>query len=304
MPDDIPHELTIYEEINHYLVHRDGHIIDLPPQAEEGKFTSHHMVWLEDGTLLVAAFISDNLGLFGEGTQSLWVLDLRNDAVSEIDLDEPRIPNELFVDVAAPAREGLQLLLKVHGMILAEEAPITQGRTLVSPDGSMLVEDSWMPSDGECSRVVIVRKGITVTLLPETVYDDFNTIFMSNLVGLEDGSVVFSRWVSNSCAGDDVRHELIRLDAFSSDEPVPQPLHEVATGSWMGCARCVVMSPDERYVIWVNSATTDIEAHLLLTDLETLQTSTLMSLPIQDVEIVDDFNFGNGSISRVYWVAE
>lgn len=299
--DDIPrqsNEFVPYVSISQTLVGIDGTSLSLPPTLsaeDEGAYRLFQ--WLSDGSALMLGSIAPAGRGSGLGITTLWHIEPTTQTLTEIEIDDT-MRNILYLFATPNARDELATLVADLGYELADTIQTQYGPS-VAPDGSSIINTNWQDGSEDCNQISLVHEGLTTPMLPDIIYEGPNFIAMSTLNALTDSSLVFLQWISPNCQTDRVTQSLVHIpDAFITDAPDITTLHDIEVNASAGCWHCITVSPDQQYAVWISSSAVTQESSLLITDLATGDTESILTVPVQDTE-AEMWAFGG--INQVYW---
>jgi hypothetical protein len=284
---------VLYNFPNVFLVRADGSQ-DLQIGRLAGTAQVFTPVWLADNTLVV---VDQNQG----GQQPVGTVHRFDPAAGE-EMEVPEEVQGMFLDIAAHL-EGVAQQIAAEGAVM-DAFGVGPAYTL-DFDGPPLFNLSGPPPDALgvpefCGTWEVQQQEVQLGAEPVTLYSVGDTVFLSNLNVLDDGTVLFLRWYFEDCDHMRFRAALMRIKPGDEPEVLAHDV-DVGASSNLGyffadTGNRMAVSSEGRYVVWIGGGIETGETTLNLIDLETGEPALLA----RDTDYSSGFYTDTG-FSSVMW---
>lgn len=274
------------------LMDTNGTLVDLPTLTTTlaSQSVQYYGYWLTDSTLLLYADLHEPDGRpVRDQTPALWQINPATGIVTShevMDGMERIIPSYFFgpaPEIEAQFNAALELL---GGYEAAPPPAADRGTIVQDAERTFQIETVAFPTSEGCLSVTLNRKPLSALFIPAPIYSDTHTASLSDLILLDDGSVVFLRHTSTACGSPEDLQQLIR--AYPDEtEQVLSTQRGLATDA---CCQAINRSADGTTLVWVSQSQDTI--NLVVTDLSTGETITVLSQPTEPDRL----------ITAVYWI--
>ncbi len=260
--------------------------------AKNTEISIYSTAWLSDGTLLVTTLP------YTGGNLEEKVFQIDPETSEARDIGYQGFVWEIFEGITDLATwQSAQASLQALGLNLAPpKTPALNSKFAVSPSQDRYVSTTEIgntPSGGSCKQLGLVIKGITISMVPEIVYqtEQPNGLNVNSLKWLEDNSIFFALQTSQTCESIPDGAILMRVVPDGETETITENLA-------YSQGQPYTISPDGRYVAWVGI---DREAGLSFLGITDLQNGTGGMLLSANLDSASDEST-NPPFSAVYWI--
>lgn len=230
--------------------------------------------WLEDSTLLV---VSQQNGAVPEVR--------RYDPVADEDIPIVEQAASAIGEMVTAGLNGVSAFLPFQELVQQELGVDVQGAFAPDPENPAPVINLVGPPPSAqgtpeiCGTWQVVREIPTTDAQPEELLSLRDTVFLTNNLMLDDGSIVFVRWYFEDCNNTKMRASLLKLTPDGETETIIEGI-DPGTSPNLGfffadTGPRIAYSSDGHYAIWIGGGFDQGESSINITDLTTGVTSQL-----------------------------